>query len=176
MDPGKTANEPWQFLDHIQNGTCIIDLWNADSLFHEGSVTVKLKVEFTNNNVIMGRREIGGSGGSRDGLMVSSVWQNGPWLTPTPHVKFSFLSVHYAVPNYRLHYQQQDPGSRYSLISLFPQRLARQGEHGIQSTQVFNVLNNGETVGKIHLRIANIGSVANVYGMWASKTLTCLLK
>ncbi|KAL5261371.1 hypothetical protein ACHWQZ_G007163 [Mnemiopsis leidyi] len=85
VDPGTKANEPGQFLQHIQSGTCIIDMWNADSLFHEGSVTVKLK------------------------------------------------------------------------------RLARQGEHGIQSSQVFNILNNGDSIGRLHLRIANIGSVATVH-------------
>ena len=46
------------------------------------------------------------------------------------------------------------------------QRLARQGEHGIQSTQVFNILNAGDNIGKLHLRIANIGSVSNVYGKY----------
>ena len=48
VDPGKRANEPALFLHHIQTGTCIIDMWNADSLFHEGSVTVKLKVLYNN--------------------------------------------------------------------------------------------------------------------------------
>lgn len=61
-----------------------------------------------------------------------------------------------------------------SLIYSTFQRLARQGEHGIQSSQVFNILNQGDSIGKLHLRIANIGSVANVYGMSRFSYNTCL--
>eukprot|EP00116_Pleurobrachia_bachei_P013570 sb/3473832/ len=84
IDPGLNANEPERFLKHIQSGACTIDVWDADSLFHIGSVTAKLR------------------------------------------------------------------------------RLARQGEHGVQSTQVFDIHSGGDGVaqGKLHLRIANIGGHA----------------
>lgn len=88
IDPCKMVDEPAQFLGYIQQGACIIDLWDADSLFHHGSITVKLK------------------------------------------------------------------------------RLARQGEHGIQSTQVLNVMHEDDVAAKLHLRIANIGSVPPLYGTY----------
>ena len=45
------------------------------------------------------------------------------------------------------------------------QRLARQGEHGVQSTQVFDIHSgDGVTQGKLHLRIANIGGHACLGG------------
>ena len=47
-------------------------------------------------------------------------------------------------------------------MRFFFQRLARQGEHGIQSTQVFNIIRDGETLGKLHLRVANVGCVPSV--------------